>query len=304
MLFPKRALVVCSLMVCVSVPAFGTRTDPPPTLELLMVGDAFFDSGASVSVELWLRNIACAPGMPRASGFQSVLAFDTEVLQFESGSYTSAPFGLPVIPILADADGGLQLAAGINFFVGQPPVCGDHLLATLEFTALAPGAGCLPVRFVDSDPPTRVTDENGAPFPMLRLHSNPASWIPPDFDRDCDIDIVDFELLAACWEGPAFPAGEDCTEKDLAGNGSVDLHDFAEFQPAFSAGSSQKAAPQARLQLVQDDRAVELTAADRTGVARRWQDQVCIGSRTHTVPPDRRPGRRIGRFWPASEWPA
>jgi hypothetical protein len=43
------------------------------------------------------------------------------------------------------------------------------------------------------------------------------------------VDLVDFATFAACYYGPAQPAGAGCEEADLDGDNDVDLDDFATF---------------------------------------------------------------------------
>ncbi|MCK4343395.1 MAG: hypothetical protein KAY37_16910 [Phycisphaerae bacterium] len=54
--------------------------------------------------------------------------------------------------------------------------------------------------------------------------------MPGDFDRDGDVDVADFEILAGCMEGPDQPCSLGCEDCDFDGDGDVDLHDFAAFQ--------------------------------------------------------------------------
>jgi hypothetical protein len=54
-----------------------------------------------------------------------------------------------------------------------------------------------------------------------------------DFDADGDVDIEDFNALAACLAGCQQPLGQGCEPGDMDADGDVDLVDFAQFQRAF-----------------------------------------------------------------------
>ncbi len=54
--------------------------------------------------------------------------------------------------------------------------------------------------------------------------------IPPDFDRDGDVDAEDFEAFRVCATGPAVPFPPGCEDKDLDGDGDLDAADFARIQ--------------------------------------------------------------------------
>ncbi len=61
-------------------------------------------------------------------------------------------------------------------------------------------------------------------------------WIPPDIDRDGDVDGADFDEYLSCAFGPAAPHEylEPCWRSDFVGDGTVDLLDFALFQRCYS----------------------------------------------------------------------
>jgi hypothetical protein len=56
---------------------------------------------------------------------------------------------------------------------------------------------------------------------------------PGDLDRDGDIDIDDFTILADCLDGPDVPPASACDRADLTADADVDLADCAEFQRLF-----------------------------------------------------------------------
>lgn len=55
-----------------------------------------------------------------------------------------------------------------------------------------------------------------------------------DFDKDGDVDIVDYEHFADCFSGPGNIPSPSCQECDLDHEGDVDLRDFAVLQAVFT----------------------------------------------------------------------
>jgi len=61
----------------------------------------------------------------------------------------------------------------------------------------------------------------------------------PDLDEDGDVDVVDFAIFSACFNGDGNPpAGIFCDAPDFDDDGDVDVVDFAEFVSCFN-GSDQ-----------------------------------------------------------------
>jgi hypothetical protein len=58
--------------------------------------------------------------------------------------------------------------------------------------------------------------------------------IPGDFDRDGDVDTVNFTALESCAMGPAISYAENCVAKDLDADSDIDSDDFAIFQRCWS----------------------------------------------------------------------
>jgi len=109
--------------------------------------------GEQVTVELWQRNLT-----QPVRGYQAWLQFDSLQMAFNSGTYTTTPFGLPVLAIAADGN-NIDLAAGLT--MSQSPTSADALLATLVFDTAGMPDGPTVVSFRDRQPPTRFTDETG-----------------------------------------------------------------------------------------------------------------------------------------------
>jgi uncharacterized lipoprotein YddW (UPF0748 family) len=55
-----------------------------------------------------------------------------------------------------------------------------------------------------------------------------------DLDVDGDADLLDYEILADCMQGPEVAVGSSCLDADLDGDGDVDLDDAAAFQSAYT----------------------------------------------------------------------
>jgi hypothetical protein len=174
-------------------------------------------------------------------GYQAFVAFDPNVLTFLSGQYSLPdPFGLPVIAPIVAIDGRIDLAAGINPFIGQAGTSDDAVLATLTFQA-QPVIANTRVRFLNQVPPTQLTTQVGGILPDLSDSSiitvRPCSaCLIVDFDCDQDVDFDDFERFVVCLNGPLAtfpPLGcplDDYALADTNADLHVDLIDFALFQ--------------------------------------------------------------------------
>ncbi|HOJ75948.1 MAG TPA: PQQ-binding-like beta-propeller repeat protein [Phycisphaerae bacterium] len=62
----------------------------------------------------------------------------------------------------------------------------------------------------------------------------PPASVPGDFDYDGDVDRDDLNLLAACAAGPAVSVDAPCADKDITGDGTIDMVDFAAWQRCYS----------------------------------------------------------------------
>lgn len=173
------------------------------------------DPNSNIVVTLWMRGI-CDNG-PQAAGYQAFLQFDPEILQFipADSFMTEEPFGLITVPLTANPDGSINLAAGINPIGGQDPVHGDWLLAELHFDVIA-GSGLTAVAFREHTPPTRITELQGVEFSPLYLVDSQELYIdglaptvqcPPDHTVECSDGLpqpvdnaTDFEALGGLIE--------------------------------------------------------------------------------------------------------
>ncbi|MBN1492501.1 MAG: hypothetical protein JXA69_21490, partial [Phycisphaerae bacterium] len=64
----------------------------------------------------------------------------------------------------------------------------------------------------------------------------PDTTVPADFDGDGDVDLTDFGVFSACFNGPNRPPvyPESCTVADLDDDSDVDLTDFGMFAACFN----------------------------------------------------------------------
>ena len=117
------------------------------------------------------------------SGFQAFLAFDSSVMSITPGdiALTRSPYGLHLLRTVSGAS--IELAAGINAFVGQRPTKQDAALAVLQFAA-GVTEGITYVAFAQHDPPTRFTDEMGEEILPVMVGSPPIviDGTPPAID--------------------------------------------------------------------------------------------------------------------------
>lgn len=188
-----------------------------PTLELAVL------PGPGVRVAVRLRDIAVTP----VSGWQAFLEYDPSRLTFQSGQYVATNFGLPLISPITAQSAQIDLAAGLNAFAGQTPTTVDQDIAYLNFAVT--GSGCLPqVRVRSHNPPTRLTDQNGAPIEPLTL-INLWSTCLADINRSGTLEVQDiFDFLGLWFAG-------DC-RADFNGVGGLSVGDIFDFLSAWFAG--------------------------------------------------------------------
>ena len=81
-------------------------------------------------------------------------------------------------------------------------------------------------------PPATPVDGRGCPF------------VPPDFDRDGDVDLVDFVVFQGCFNGPNRSyAATNCERADFDADTDVDLVDFKVFQNCFNGPNRPPTCP-------------------------------------------------------------
>jgi len=62
-----------------------------------------------------------------------------------------------------------------------------------------------------------------------------AQTLRQDLDGDSDVDVQDFQLFQACFNGPNRPPlGPGCNRADFDADSDVDLGDFGLFQNCFN----------------------------------------------------------------------
>lgn len=162
---------------------FSAGAAAVPTVSIETAGNQTICVSAGQTVTLFVRMSGFA-GQP-VVGYQAFLEFDSDILQFVSGTYTPAPFGLPLVfPVIANGE-EIDVAAGINQFLGQPPTQADALLVTLVFQArVTTGKGS--VRFRPHEPPTQFANLAGDTIAPALLNSPQISVSASPLDTDSD----------------------------------------------------------------------------------------------------------------------
>ncbi len=98
-----------------------------------------------------------------------------------------------------------------------------------------------------TDPTNPDTDGDGVGDAEDECQNTPGGWpvdgvgcLIGDFDRDGDVDEVDYVQFADCLTGPASFGGVYCgVDADFDRDDDVDLRDFAVFQSVFGAGLAE-----------------------------------------------------------------
>lgn len=188
-----------------------------PTLELAQV------PGPGITIAVRLREISSTP----VAGWQAFVEFDPSRLAFVSGSYVTTRFGLPVIAPITAQGNQIDMAAGINPFLGQSPTGEDQDIAFLTFTPTV--GGCLPqVRIRTNNPPTRLTDALGISILPLAI-INPWTTCLADINRSGTLDVQDIFDFLSYW------FANDC-RADFNGAGGTTVQDIFDFLSAWFAG--------------------------------------------------------------------
>lgn len=193
---------------------------PGPTMSLNtnQPADVCVRPGEPVTVRLLM---SCVPG--RVRGFQAFLSFDPAALTFVSGSYTSEPFGLPILyPITANGP-DIDLAAGIDDLGGQDPTSTSAHLVTLDFIA-GSSDGLTTVAFRPHEPPTRFSDEFGGELGPALLVDSPTICVdntppvincPSTQNVQCPGDVPPAALTYAQFEAQGGSASDSGCDPDI-----------------------------------------------------------------------------------------
>lgn len=166
----------------------------------------------------------------------------------------TCPVPITITSVVNDAGGGATAprgsmaglaVAGTGFLLGAPSVTlrrdgqptiaatgiqvapeGESLTGDFDLTNAAAGLWTVEVMVGPCGPATMVDG--------LEITSPPGVAVA-DRDLDGDVDLADFGLFLACFNGPQRPpALSGCGVSDFDGDGDVDLSDFAVFLPCFN----------------------------------------------------------------------
>ena len=211
------------LTMMLSLCAFATDTAAAAKLSLVAPAGPFMP-GQSVQIVVMMSDL----DGQMAAGFQAFLEFDPAELTFVSASYTSAPFGLPVISPIQAVAGSIDLASGINSLLGQSPTTSDSVLATLNFSSVSVGCRVDSVRFRVHEPPTRITMLGGAPIQPLTLQDSLGISCPADIypstSGDGVVNVQDLLVVIGAW-GPCPPI-PTCCSGDIVQDSVVNVVDL------------------------------------------------------------------------------
>ena len=75
---------------------------------------------------------------------------------------------------------------------------------------------------------------------IATLGSGPpcTTFVTPDLDHDCDVDVDDVNAFRACSSGAGVPARGGCEAADFDQDGDVDMSDFDVFQRDYTGPAS------------------------------------------------------------------
>lgn len=197
------------ILVIVSCAALSTRANAQPecasnpNLLWLQVPDPTqlcLQPGETVTVRLWMTCL-----QQPVSGYQAFLGFESNVLEFLSGSYMLPdPFGLPILfPITANGN-AIDLAAGINIFAGQPPTAADAMLVELVFRSRNV-TGATAVAFRPHQPASRFSvpgdtyvNASTVDSPVIQVSASCVTACSPEVgDVNQDGQITEADVAAA-----------------------------------------------------------------------------------------------------------
>lgn len=101
---------------------------------------------------------------------------------------------------------------------------------------LRAGSPCIDAGDTAAIPPGVTIDLAGQPRAVHgAVDMGAYEFTPGDFDRDADVDLGDYRLFEACFNGPnRLPADTCQTDADLDGDHDVDLVDFGRLQGCFN----------------------------------------------------------------------
>lgn len=156
----KRLIVAA----CVILGAARAPADP----EMCVVSLELTASSVSIEVDETVTVTLALDNCPAIGlvGWQSFISYDTDVLEFVSGTYTARPFENRLVDPITSDDGLIASAAGVALTFPPVPSSASNNLVYLTFRGC--GEGQTTVYFVEHDPPTVCSDAQGGPvWPVL-----------------------------------------------------------------------------------------------------------------------------------------
>ena len=185
----------------------GSAPPEPQTIALSAVKDA---------ADHFIFDATRADGVERLQG---------TLVQIREARLIGGTWGPGQQMTIADSDGRtlpVHLGLGSGFTVYEAPAEPCDVIGILDQEDSSGSDGYMSGYYI------WVMDYDGSRFVLYR-------YVRSDFDRDGDVDLIDFGHLKACALGPAIPQSDPaCRDADLNSDGSVDQIDFAALQRCLS----------------------------------------------------------------------
>ena len=197
----------------------------------------------SLVLELWASDLGSIN--TGIIGFYVDLAFDNTLLRADALVYSS----------LFDAfvEGAIDNGAGevVNFggtdgsFTGQGLAPEWAKIGHVEMTAIGEGVATILTSLGLGG--VGVYGRQPPPVSDIQFGTGTVGipYLPGDFDRDCDVDLEDFDQFGVCFTGPGGgPVLAECAPGDFDGDGDVDCADWCRFVLAWTEAEDPPPMPE------------------------------------------------------------